>query len=155
MSSLRKGVRMIASVFAAALVWLAAGPDAASPEPPPPPASTAALEPVFAEIVDKARALKTEVEGLKANAAAPASALRPRVEALAALDLQGRERLIARNADGDLKCILRGIAEDLPVKLGEVEAAKDAKARNAALDEMIYLLNDNVEVVVAPPKPPV
>jgi hypothetical protein len=34
-----------------------------------------------------------------------------------------------------------------------VAAAPDAKARELALRDMSYLLNDNVEVITAPPQP--
>ncbi len=77
------------------------------------------------------------------------------VEALAALDAQGHFDLKARNVDGDLKCILKGIAEDLPQRLSDLQAATTDQARAEALKEMGYLLNDNVEVITAPPKPPV
>ena len=59
------------------------------------------------------------------------------------------------STDGDLKCILRGIAEDIPLKLDAVEAATSPAARATALSELTYLLNDNVEVVTAPPQPEV
>ena len=77
------------------------------------------------------------------------------VDALSALDMQGHLTLAKRGTDGDLKCILRGISQDLPLKFGAVVAANDRKSRDAALKEMDYLLNDNVEVITAPPKPPV
>ena len=66
--------------------------------------------------------------------------------------MQGHKLLAARGTDGDLKCILRGIAQDLPVRLGEVEKARDPKARDRALKEMTWLLRDNVEVITTPPK---
>ena len=34
-----------------------------------------------------------------------------------------------------------------------LEAAADAPARRLALDELSYLLNDNVEVITSPPQP--
>jgi hypothetical protein len=34
-----------------------------------------------------------------------------------------------------------------------VETAPDAAARKLALDELSYLLNDNVEVITSPPQP--
>ena len=60
-----------------------------------------------------------------------------------------------RGTDGDLKCILRGIAEDIPVKIAAVEAATTPAERRLALEELHYLLNDNVEVITAPPQPEV
>jgi hypothetical protein len=69
--------------------------------------------------------------------------------------MQGHLILKERGTDGDLKCILRGISEDMPKKLDAVEAAATPAARRVALDELAYLLNDNVEVITAPPAPPV
>ena len=83
------------------------------------------------------------------------SGFKARATELAALDMQGHLVLKDRGVDGDLKCILRGIAEDIPVKLGAVEAATNAAERRVALDELHYLLNDNVEVITAPPQPEV
>jgi hypothetical protein len=67
--------------------------------------------------------------------------------------MQGHLELLKRGVTDDLKCILRGISQDLPVKLKDVAEAKDAKARDFALREISYLLNDNVEVITAPPQP--
>ena len=111
-----------------------------------------AQEPLYAEIVARAKGLHLRVKST-APAAADVAALKPEVEALAALDMQGHYDLKARNVDGDLKCILKGIAEDLPKRLDDLAAARDADAREAALKEMAYLLNDNVEVVVSGPCP--
>jgi hypothetical protein len=58
-----------------------------------------------------------------------------------------------RGAVDDLKCILRGISQDLPEKLKAVGAATTIKAQDLALRDMVYLLNDNVEVITAPPQP--
>ena len=63
--------------------------------------------------------------------------------------------LKARGTDGDLKCILRGIAEDMPLKVAAVAAATTPAERRLALEELHYLLNDNLEVITAPPQPPV
>ena len=49
----------------------------------------------------------------------------------------------------------QGIAEDLPLKLKALEAAANDQERGVAIQDMVYLLNDNVEVIVAPPKAPV
>jgi hypothetical protein len=130
----------------------------------PAPAAAAmnplAREPLYADIVRRAGALKAEVDGYRN---APAGAPLPGFEAfktdlgqLSALDLQGHLDLAKRGTDGDLKCILKGISMDLPRKLGEVEAAgTKADARKTALDEMFYLLRDNVEVITSPPQPTV
>ena len=129
-------------------------PAATAPAPLPVATGPATLaqEPLYAEIVSRAKGLHLR---LKAGAAGPVhlDALQRDVEALAALDMQGHFDLKARNVDGDLKCILKGIAEDLPKRLQDFAQAADAGAREAALQEMAYLLNDNVEVVVAPPGP--
>lgn len=116
-----------------------------------------AKEPLFSDIVQRAGALKAQVEQFRA---APASeplpgfdAFAAQVDALSKLDMEGHLELTRRGVVDDLKCILRGIAQDLPVKLKEVAAAKDAKARDLALRDMHYLLVDNVEVITAPPQP--
>jgi hypothetical protein len=67
--------------------------------------------------------------------------------------MQGHVELVSRGYTDDLKCILKGISQDLPVKLKAMEAATDAKSRHAALEDMFYLLRDNVEVITAPPQP--
>ena len=111
-----------------------------------------ASEPLFADIVSRAGALKTVVEGWN-GVPADFAGFRARAEELAALDLQAHLVLKARGTDGDLKCILRGISEDIPVKVAAVETAENDAARATALSELSYLLNDNVEVITAPPHP--
>ena len=73
---------------------------------------------------------------------------------LSQTDMQGHLILKERGTDGDLKCILRGISADLPEKLAAMSAAKTVKDQDLALRDMVYLLNDNVEVITAPPTPP-
>jgi hypothetical protein len=122
-------------------------------------------EPMYRDIVKQAKSLKGEVNaylkaGEKVAPSDPAWALvnfdafKQKVGALSELDMKGHLDLKARNLDGDLKCILRGISQDLPKRLDEVAAAKDARSQSAALKELSYLLNDNVEVITAPPQPP-
>lgn len=127
------------------------------------PVSVAA-EPLFADIVARSGALKAVVDGWAASKAAENSAFftsqafvgfKAQAEALAALDLQGHLVLKERGTDGDLKCILRGISEDMPKKLDAVQAAATPAERATALSELSYLLNDNVEVITAPPQPEV
>jgi hypothetical protein len=95
----------------------------------------------------------------QATAAGPASCLpgsaacRQRLTVLAGLDMQGHTLLAQRNTDGDLKCILRGISQDLAAKLEALETASTPQARETALRDMSYLLNDNVEVITSPPQP--
>ena len=130
----------------------------------PAPAAAAmnplAREPLYAEIVRRAGALKARVAAYRtASATAPLAAFdvfKADVGALSALDLQGHLDLAKRGTDGDLKCILKGISMDLPRKLTEVEAAAaKPEARSAALQDMFYLLRDNVEVITSPPQPTV
>ena len=113
------------------------------------------------DIVTRAGMLKARVEAWTADGtgldpAFPASdafrALKSEAEALAALDLQAHHWLAQRDADGDLKCILRGIAEDMPVRLAAIETT-EGPARAEALAELAHLLDDNVAVILAPPPP--
>lgn len=112
-------------------------------------------EPLYADIVARARALKRQVQAMQAARGALDPDFRARIEALAALDLKGHLDLARRGTDGDLKCILKGISQDLPKKLDDLAKAEAGPARQKALEDMAYLLNDNVEVLTAPPKPPV
>lgn len=133
-------------------VALAAAQPVAAPAAP----VSVASEPLFADIVSRASALKALAAGFTPDAV-PAgwTEFRARATALADLDMQGHLILAERGIDGDLKCILRGIAEDIPVKLDAVESADSPAARATALSELTYLLNDNVEVLIAPPQPEV
>ena len=139
-----------AAAASAALLWLAAGPQDLPKEPPAPPAAVA-LEPLFADIVTRAKALKAEASSFKG--AVVSDHFRQGVKDLSDLDMKGHVVLAERKTDGDLKCILKGISQDLPVKLKALEAANDPKARHDALEDMFYLLRDNVEVITAPPQP--
>lgn len=142
-----------------AVAEAAAQPPAAADAP-----VSVAAEPLFADIVARSGALKAVVDGWAASKAADEAAFftsraftgfKAQAEALAALDLQGHLVLKERGTDGDLKCILRGISEDLPKKLEAVQAAATPAERATALSELSYLLNDNVEVITAPPQPEV
>jgi hypothetical protein len=143
----------------------------ASAQPGPPPVAipavaaptSVAAEPLFADIVRRAGKLKAQVDGyrtpdLKAAAAARAlpgfDGFEARIGELAALDMKGHVELAARGTDGDLKCILKGISQDLGVKLHALAAAPTGAAQDLALRDMDYLLRDNVEVITAPPTPP-
>lgn len=120
-----------------------------------------AHEPLFADIVRRAGRLKSEVERYRRTVgAAPAAMVLPafdefkaQVGELAALDQKGHELLKARGAVDDLKCILHGISQDLGVKLAALADAKTGHDQDLALRDMAYLLNDNVEVISAPPQP--
>ena len=145
------------AIAAAAVLGLASNspiPAAAATPPPAAVATSVAQEPLFMDIVRRAGVLKGEVEGMKTGSTVDAATLRKDIEALAALDMQGHVALAERGTDGDLKCILKVISQDLPLKLTAIEAATTPKARDMALTDMAYLLNDNVEVITAPPTPP-
>lgn len=132
-------------------VALAAAEPAAVPGAP----ISVAAEPLFMNIVGQASALKAIVDAWGPTGASPADfdAFKTRATALSALDMQGHLILRERGTDGDLKCILRGISEDIPVKIAAVDAAATPEARATALSELSYLLNDNVEVITSPPQP--
>ena len=150
--------------IALALTLLAA-PGAAATTTTAAPRTTAATvtaalaqEPMYADIVRRATALKAEAARLAAltagNRPLPRYAgFKADLAALGALDMQGHFDLKARGTDGDLKCILKGISEDLPKRLADYETAKTVETRVEALKEMSYLLNDNVEVITRPPGP--
>ena len=160
------------AVAFSAMLWLASGSpglQAAGPAPAviqsaPVPASVAG-EALFIDIVKRAGGLKAQTEayrkGLPQDTAAVAQALKGfdvfqgRIAELAALDMKGHVTLKERGAVDDLKCILRGISQDLPEKLKAVGEARTVKDQDLALRDMVYLLNDNVEVITAPPAPEV
>lgn len=141
-------------------VALAAEQPAAAPGAP----ISVAGEPLFADIISRSTSLKAVVDGWAAAKVADDAAFftsqaftgfKAQAEQLAALDMQGHLILKERGTDGDLKCILRGISEDMPKKVAAVQAAANPAERATALSELSYLLNDNVEVITAPPKPEV
>ena len=147
-----------AAVFALHLASFSPAPPAADPAwLMPASASTAvnplAGEPLFASIVDAATRLEGRVDGWR-RAALPSVEqlvdLKAQVSALSALDMQGHLELAKRGTDGDLKCILRGISQDLPRKLDQVAAAPTPASARSAAEELYYLLRDNVEVVTSP-----
>ena len=148
-----------AVMFAASL--LLADPAAAA-QPPAPVEATIAAEPLFADIVSRSQRLKTVVDAWIAAGAADDAAFvnrpdfatfRTDIEALAALDMQGHVELRERNTDGDLKCILRGLSEDIPRRVEALVTASEPRARADALGELSYLLDDNAAVILAPPQP--
>ena len=149
------------AVALAATLWLAAS---AGPAPSAIPAVTAppsvASEPLFADIVRRAGVLKDETQAYEkgtldasATRLPDFAAFEKQVGELSDLDMQGHVVLVNRGVADDLKCILKGISQDLPVKLRALEAAPDAKSRHGALQDMFYLLRDNVEVITSPPQP--
>lgn len=158
------------AVAFSAMLWMAsfnpgqaAGPAPAVAQQPVVPQSVAG-EPLFQDIVKRAKELKAQTEAYRktlagADPTAAAKALKgfdafsTRIGDLSALDMKGHVTLKERGAVDDLKCILRGISQDLPEKLTAVGAAKTIKDQDMALRDMTYLLNDNVEVITAPPQP--
>jgi hypothetical protein len=153
---------------ALAISLLLTDPSVAAAAAQPPAAADAPVsvagEPLFADIVSRSGDLRGMVQGWMASGAADQpnfltgevfTGFKARAAELAALDMQGHLILKERGTDGDLKCILRGISEDMPKKVEAVEAAAGPSQRRVALDELAYLLNDNVEVITAPPAPPV
>jgi hypothetical protein len=157
------------AVAFSAMLWFAsfspdvqAGPAPAVVQSGQAPASVAG-EPLFVDIIGRAKRLKAQTEayrtGLPKDPAAVAAALKGfdvfqgQIAELAAQDMKGHVTLKERGAVDDLKCILRGISQDLPEKLKAVGEAKTVKDQDLALRDMVYLLNDNVEVITAPPQP--
>jgi hypothetical protein len=113
-----------------------------------------ASEPLFIDIVARSSALKAVVDGWT-GMPTDFDGFRVLAAELAAMDMQAHLILRDRGTDGDLKCILRGISEDIPLKVEAVEAATTPEARATAISELSYLLNDNAEVITAPPQPEV
>ena len=157
---------MSCDVALAAYLFLASTGPATQPAVVPALSAPASVahEPLFADIVARAGKLKAQVESyrtpaLKASAAASPlpgfDGFKARIGDLAALDMKGHEELARRGTDGDLKCILKGISADLGAKLRDLAGAPTGAAQDHALRDMAYLLNDNVEVITAPPKPAV
>ena len=145
------------AVALVATLWLsAAAPITASATPAvavSAPPSSVASEPLFLDIVKRADALKAAVDAWKGKDG-PLDGFdmfKTQVAELSKLDMDAHLLLKARGTDGDLKCILRGISQDLPVRLKQVERASDQRARDLALKEMFWLLRDNVEVITTPP----
>ena len=152
----------IALAVALMLVDPAVAEAAALPPVAPSAPVSVAQEPLFADLVARSAALKSIVDGWMASGEADRSgfftgaayaAFKTQATELAQRDMQGHLILKERGTDNDLKCILRGISEDIPLKVAALEAAADAPARKLALDELSYLLNDNVEVITSPPQP--
>ncbi|MGH6955376.1 MAG: hypothetical protein ACREEW_01775 [Caulobacteraceae bacterium] len=119
-----------------------------------------ASEPLFASIVKDAQALKAQTAAYEKGPSdadfthmAGSQAFAGAVGQLSALDMQGHVTLTQRGVSDDLKCILKGMSQDLSVKLKAIQTASDAKARHAAFQDMYFLLRDNVAVITSPPQP--
>ena len=146
---------MSCGVMIAAALMLTDPAVAATAASTPTAETPVAGEPLFVDIVSRSQALKGVVDGWIETGfdAAAFAGFRQDAEALAALDMQGHVTLRERNVDGDLKCILRGISEDLPGRLDAVQEASDDRERSVALSELSHLLDDNAAVILAPPHP--
>lgn len=143
-----------------------AAPAAASAAAPAP--KSVAGEPLYADIIKRAGQLRSQTDQwekqISASGAAKTAPAKPiggfsayvgQIKQLADLDEKGHVDLLNRNLDGDLKCILHGISQDMPKKLADIQSAKTMGAQTLALREMFALLRDNVEVLTAPPMPEV
>jgi hypothetical protein len=150
--------------LAAFLVFAQAGPAAAASPAVVAVAdapSSVAGEPLFKDIVGRAGSLKSQVDAYRKSVIGASEAITlpqfsqfsEAITELSLLDEKGHGVLVARGSKDDLKCILHGISQDLPAKLAAVVAAKTGHDQDAALRDMSYLLNDNVEVITAPPQP--
>lgn len=130
-------------------------PATATPPPQPVAETSVAREALFMHIVSRSGMLKAVVDRWIADGFQPGTfaAFRAEAEALAGMNMQGHVTLRDRNEDGDLKCILRGIAEDMPGRLDAVQNAPDEAERSVALSELSHLLDDNAAVILAPPQP--
>ncbi len=148
--------------MAAYLILASAGPGGPPPkvaalEAPKPVAS----QPLFVDIVKRAAFLRTAVEAyrtpaLKASETAKAlpgfDKFKSEIAELSQLDMQGHLELAKSGQDGDLKCILKGISQDLPLRLNDLMQAHTGAAEDGALRAMGFLLRDNVEVITTPPR---
>ena len=133
--------------LALATTLLLTNPDvalAASVDPATVPADLTGLaaEPLFIDIVSRSGRLKSVAEGWAETGAVHAPGFltgsdwltfRTEATALGELNLQGHLILKSRESEGDMTCILRGLSEDLPVRLADMEAADSAGARDLAL----------------------
>jgi len=150
--------------LALATALLLANPDvalAASLDPASVPADLTGLaaEPLFVDIVSRSGRLKGVAEGWAASGAVHAPGFltggewlgfRTEARALGELNLQGHLILTSRESEGDMACILRGLSDDLPVRLTDMEAADTPGARDLALAELVHLFDDNIAVITSP-----
>lgn len=150
--------------LALATALLLANPDvalAASVDPATVPADLTGLaaEPLFIDIVSRSGRLKGVAEGWAATGAIHTPGFlsgrewltfRAEASALGELNMQGHLILKSRESEGDMACILRGLSEDVPTRLADMEAADSAGARDLALAELVHLFDDNVAVITSP-----
>lgn len=116
--------------------------------------SAISREPLYADIVRHANALKSQTEGFAPIKAVPSNpAFATYVAAIRDLSadvLKAHLDLKARGTDNDLKCILKGVALDLDLKLEALVAAPSDSERATALQNIALLLSDTSEVIVTP-----
>lgn len=113
-------------------------------------------EPFYADLIRRAEALKAQTEAF-ADAPKPGLIGDPVFEAyareiglLAERNLRAHDDLKARGTDNDLKCVLKGVAVDLPLRLEAIRDATGEQALKESLEDMAYLLEDNIEVIRTP-----
>jgi len=150
--------------LAVATGLMLANPDvvlAASLDPAMVPADLSGLnsEPLFVDIVSRSGRLKAVAEGWEASGAVHAPNFltgrewldfRTEATALSELDMQGHLILKSRESQGDMTCILRGLSEDMPKRIADMEAADTPESRDLALSELVHLFDDNIAVITAP-----
>lgn len=143
-------------------------PVSAAPVPASPASSAAAAavsnptpnpivkQPLYADIVKRAKRLKTKTDQFAAKPSTARlqgrafSAYGSEIQALARLDMQAHYDLIKRGTDRDLKCILMGVSRDLPIKLDAIKAAEDEPQLKSAFKNMSDLLDDNAGLITTP-----
>ncbi len=119
-----------------------------------PATSAISKEPFYADLVKRAERLKHQTEAFSPSVTL-LSQRRFRTYAddirqLTDDDLSGHLDLKNRGTDNDLKCIMKGLSLDLPIKLKAIESAKDDTEMAAALNQMAALLSDHIDVIVTP-----
>lgn len=112
-------------------------------------------EPFFATIVTRAKHLKTLSDryahrSLDVRQTPEFTAYLNEVDALAAADLKGHLDLKARGTDRDLKCILKGLSLDVPLKQNLILKAQNDGQFKDALGQMSSLLEDHIEILTTP-----
>jgi hypothetical protein len=118
--------------------------------------SAISREPLYADLVRRARRLKRETETFDANPSVGLlsdvrfQAYTQDIRALSDGDQKGHLDLKARGTDRDLKCILKGVSLDLNTKMDAIAAAKTDAGVATALTNMAALLSDNIDVIVTP-----
>ncbi|MFT3995816.1 MAG: hypothetical protein QM667_00290 [Asticcacaulis sp.] len=120
------------------------------------PVNPLSKEPFYAAIVKDAGRLKGRSESfgkapsLSLLSSSAFKSYARDIRQLSERNLKGHMDLKARGTDNDLKCVLKGVSVDLPLKLEAIEASKTPEALKGAFDDMAYLLEDNIDVIVTP-----